>query len=210
MSTEVQLAPRDIAILGHEGRTQWPVNLGDVIGAAQVETEATNNLLYRSIYPKLRKLHIEALVEATGLKLRATDAEGKKFPTDQKAENDLRDQFVERAVADGSAPDAAAAAAQFKLVAQKCATKVIADADMVALLRSIGQSTLSEAWLEQADDLIARVNEDRGGDFSRFVAAMRTKVPNAALDDEANPSRESVGQLLKAYDKAKRAEEIQY
>ncbi len=198
--SEITLAPRKMTLLGHEGIAQWPVSLAAVIGAEAVEAEAAANITYRSILPKLRKQFIEKLEAAVGLKVRPLDAEGKKFPTDQKAENDLLAQWVE------GGNDAAA----FKAKADVLASTIFAEADIVALLRSSGSGQIGEAWLEAADELMARVQEARGGDYSRFLAHMRTKVPTAALDDESNPSRENVAQLLKAFDKAKRAEETVY
>lgn len=199
MST-ISTAPRSVTLLGHTTTCQWPVSLAEVIGAEAVEAEASNNVLYRGILPKARKAHIEALSAATGLKVRPLDAEGKKFPTDQKAESDLLAQYVE----------AGGTEAEFNAIADRTAREVMAGLDVVATLRSLGSGQIGEAWLEQADELIAKVQTERGGDFSRFIAAMRTKVPTAALDDDSNPSRECVAQILKAYDKAKRAEEIAY
>jgi hypothetical protein len=193
-------APRTVTLLGHQGTVQWPVSLADIIGAEAVEAEAGNNLLYRGVLPKLRKAHIEGLSAATQLKVRSLDPEGKKFPTDQKAEADLLAQFV----ANGGTE------AEFNAIADKVAREVMAAVDVPATLRSLGTGQIGEAWLEAADDLIAKVQAERGGDFTRFVAAMRTKVPTATLDDDTNPSRENVASILKAYDKAKRAEDIQY
>lgn len=198
MSAEI--APRQVTLLGHTGTVQWPLVLASIIGEAAVEAEASANLLYRGILPKLRKQFIEALAAKLELKVRPLDAEGKKFPTDQKAENDLLAQYVE----------AGGDATQFKVTADNIARDILASCDVAATLRTLGSGQIGESWLEAADELITRVQEERGGDFTRFVAAMRVKVPTATLDDDNAPSRECVAQILKAYDKAKRAEEIQY
>jgi hypothetical protein len=191
---------RQVTLLGHPALVQWPVSLAEIIGQEAVEQEAGNNLLYRGILPKCRKTFIEALSKELGLKVRPLDPEGKKFPTDQKAESDLLAQFIA----------AGGEEAAFNAVSDRLAKEVMSSVDVAATLRSLGSGQIGEQWLDAADDLIAKVQAERGGDFSRFLAAMRSKVPTATLDDESNPSRENIGSILKAYDKAKRAEDIQY
>jgi hypothetical protein len=179
---------------------QVPASLAEVIGAEAVEQEAFSNLLYRGILPKLRKAHIEQLSATLGIKVRSLDPEGKKFPTDLKAENDLLAQWIEAGQDEPS----------FNAAADKIAKELLASTDVAATLRSLGTGVIGESWLEAADQLMAKVAAERDGDYSRFVSAMRTKVPSATLDDDASPSRECVAGILKAYDKAKRAEDIAY
>lgn len=193
-------APRNVTVLGFQTVVAWPLVLAEIIGAEAVEAEASANILYRGILPKLRKTVVENLSKELGLSVRALDAEGKKFPTDQKAITDLLAQFIE----------AGGEEAAFNATASRIAREAAQSIDVPATLRSLGTGQLSESWLEAADELIAKVQQERGGDYSRFLVAMRSKVPTAALDDDTNPSRECIGQILKAYDKAKRAEEIAY
>ncbi len=193
---------RSVSLLSHEGTMSVPTPLADVIGAEAVETEAFNNLLYRGILPKLRKQFISELSKETGLQVQPLPgSDGKKFPTDAKAEADLLKQWLA----------ADKAEAEFNVIGDRIAAKLFSDCDVTAMLKSLGSGgTIGKDWLEAADTLMVKVNTERDGDYSRFLAAMRAKVPTATLDDEASPSRECVASILKAYDKALKAEAIAY
>lgn len=193
---------RPVSLLSHEGTLSVPSPLADVIGAEAVETEAFNNLLYRGILPKLRKQFIAALAAATGLSVQPLPGtDGKKFPTDAKAEADLLKQWL----------DAGKSEAEFTVLGDQIASKVFSECDVVATLKSLGSGgAIGKDWLEAADQLQVKVQTERDGDYSRFIAAMRSKVPTATLDDDSSPSRECIALILKAYDKALRAESVAY
>lgn len=193
---------RSVSLLAHEGTLNVPTPLAEIIGQEAVEQEAFNNLLYRGILPKLRKEFIAKLSAELGLKVRPLDPEGKKFPTDAKAEADLLDQYL---AIEGNTE------AAFTVKADKIAAEIFSACDVASILRNLGTGgSIGTQWLEAADQLMVKVQTERDGDYSRFLGAMRTKVPQAALDDETSPSRECIASILKAYDKAKRAEEISY
>lgn len=156
----------------------WSKNDGDCVKAA------VENFGYRGFATPVRRAILKAL-EGAGHK---------------PADNEASDKFAERLIAEGKYT-----AASFQELVDNAIAKENITFESLLGASGTSRAAVGEQWITQAEAYKAKWDAGESSP-ERFLAAVQKKVPGATLADPTDMT--AVGALIRAYDKAKKDEEL--
>lgn len=144
--------------------------------------EATSNVVFRQWLARFRPAYIDAIAKETGIPPVSEEVDGKT----KIVEKDT--VYVKRLEAEGI--DFA--------ICQETAQRV-ADG-MPFSLGSPAQGRIAKRFLEAAEDIVTRVTDNAGGDYTKFIENITERNPGFAFayDSDGTPTLESIAYAIRA------------
>ncbi len=153
-------------------------------------SDAVDNVIYRNYLSNLRPEIVKAAEKEFGIPRKS-----EKVGDSEIFEKDKT--FIDRLVkVEGVSQPA------LNELAQR-----VADSRPFSVQPSVSGGRIAKRYLDQADEVIAHVDNNAEGDYTKFIANITARNPGFlfTLDADGAPSRESIGHALKTEeDRAKR------
>lgn len=192
MSESIIQSPEVFSLFGAEATGEVPADLSQllaVVGEKRVYDLALTHLKFHRANQKWRPLLLDKVAKAISYTFPEKD---KPKPTEDTLKK-LKEAH--------SGTDQ-----EFDELLTTSLQEVINENTFLDIISATeSSSTVGKEWIKQGETIIALVKQKYGDSpdrFATFLQKQRELVPHAKLDDDFDPSPESVGVILKAYQSA--------